>query len=102
MNHRSLKVRRMKALIKKEMFQIIRDPSSFLISVFLPILLLFLYGYGISFDLKHIKIAVVLEDNSSLSESFLASLKDSLYFDVDIKRERESAANLLTEELLKQ
>jgi len=101
MNHRSLKIRRMKALIKKEMFQIIRDPSSFLISVFLPILLLFLYGYGISFDLKHIKIAVVLEDSSSLSESFLTSLKDSVYFDVDIKRERESAANLLTEGAIK-
>jgi ABC-2 type transport system permease protein len=84
-----LSIRRIKALVVKEFLQIKKDPSSLLISGFLPILLLFLYGYGISFDLKHIKIGVVLEDSSPLATSFVDCLKFSNYFDPLISRNKE-------------
>jgi len=54
---KSGRTRRIKALIKKEMFQIIKDPSTLLISIVLPIILLFLYGYGVSLDLDRLLIA---------------------------------------------
>lgn len=79
---------RLKALIRKEVLQIFRDPSSLLISVFLPLLLLFLYGYGVSLDLNHLRIGVVLEDTAPDAVSFLQSMQDSKYFEVEVSRSR--------------
>ncbi|MBX7065633.1 MAG: ABC transporter permease [Parachlamydiales bacterium] len=80
--------RRTAALIKKEAFQIIKDPSSILIAVFLPLLLLFLYGTGVSLDLKHLRIGLVMEDTSPDAQSLAKSFVDSPYFDVKIVRDR--------------
>ncbi len=74
--------RHLKALITKEALQIIRDPSSILISIILPILLIFLYAFGVSLDLNHLRIGLVLEDTSPDAISFCRSFFDSPYFDV--------------------
>lgn len=87
-NIRAGRLRRIKALVVKEFYQIIRDPSSFLISIILPAILLFLYGFGISLDMKHIKIGLVLEEFTPSTESFAKALTDSPYFDVSIGRDR--------------
>lgn len=79
---------RIKALVIKEFFQIIRDPSSILISVVLPLLLMFLYGYGVSLDLDHLRIGLVMEDTSPDSQSLARSFIDSRYFDTTIVRHR--------------
>lgn len=81
-------MRRLKALIKKESFQIVRDPSTILISVVLPVLLLFIYGFGVSLDLNHLRVGLVLEDTAPDAISFTKSLTDSPYFDVKIVRDR--------------
>lgn len=83
-----MKVRRLKALIIKESLQIVRDPSSILISFVLPVLLIFLYAYGVSLDLKHVPIGLVLEDTSPDAISFSRSLINSPYFDVKVVRDR--------------
>ena len=88
--------RRLKALIRKEAFQIIRDPSSILISVVLPLLLLFLYGYGVSLDLDHLRIGLVMEDTAPDAQSFTKSLTDSPYFEVKIARDRREIAEEIT------
>lgn len=82
------RLRRIKALIIKETFQIFRDPSSVLISIVLPLVLLFLYGFGVSLDLDHVPIGLALEDTSPTARSFAQSLTDSRYFDVKIRRDR--------------
>lgn len=79
--------RRLKALIIKEMIQIIYDPSSILICIFLPMLLLFLYGYGVSLDLNHLRIGVVMEDTSPDVQSFVNAMVDSKFFDVTIAQD---------------
>ena len=55
-------LRRMRALIRKEMLQILRDPSSLVVAVVLPLLLLFLFGFGVSFDVTNMRIGVVIEN----------------------------------------
>ena len=80
--------RRLRALITKEFLQIIRDPSALLITVVLPLILMFLYGYGVSLDLDHLRIGVVMEDTSPDAQSFVQSIKDSRYFDAKIVRDR--------------
>lgn len=80
--------RRIKALMIKEFHQIIRDPSSILISVVLPLILLLLYGFGVSLDLDHLRIALVMEDTAPDAQSFAESMTNSRYFDVKIGRDR--------------
>ncbi len=80
--------KRIGALLVKEMFQIIRDPSSILISIVLPILFIFLYGTGVSLDLDHLRIGIVMEDTSPDVQTLVQSFTDSPYFDVTLKRDR--------------
>jgi ABC-2 type transport system permease protein len=81
-------LRRIKALLLKEGMQIIRDPSTLLITVFLPLLLIFIYGSGVSLDIKHLKIALVLEDRSKEAFDFSSTLTHSPYFEVTTTNHR--------------
>lgn len=81
-------LKRIRALLIKEFFQIIRDPSSLLISLFLPFLLMFLYGYGVSLDLDHLRLGIVVEDTSPDAQSLVRSFVDSRYFEPTIVRHR--------------
>jgi ABC-2 type transport system permease protein len=83
------RLRRIKALIVKESLQIVRDPSSILISVVLPLLLMFIYGFGVSLDVNNLKIGMLLEDRSSDALSFAESLFGSTYFDTHVYPNRE-------------
>lgn len=89
------RARRLTALIVKESYQIARDPSSLLISVFLPLLLLFLYGFGVSLDLNHLRLGLVMEDTSPDAQSFAKALTNSRYFDVTIVRDRREVVDAL-------
>lgn len=79
---------RLQALMVKEFFQIIRDPSSILISLVLPLVLMFLYGYGVSLDLNHLRLGMVLEDTAPDAQSLVKSFTNSRYFDTKIVRDR--------------
>lgn len=83
-----INLRRLKALLIKESYQIIRDPSTLLISVLLPLMLLFLYGYGVSLDLDHLRIGLVMEDTAPDARSLAESFTNSRYFDVKVVRDR--------------
>lgn len=87
--YRHPKLRRIRALAIKELFQVIRDPSSIMIAVVFPLLLLFIYGYGISLDMNHLKIGIVMEDSNPDVQSFIASMKGSKFFDVTLARNQE-------------
>jgi ABC-2 type transport system permease protein len=71
----------MRAIIRKEFIQIIRDPRSLGVAVILPIVMLLLYGYGINMDVKHIKTAVIDMDNTRESREILDAFSQSGYFD---------------------
>lgn len=80
-------LRRIKAIIIKEFYQILRDWSSLLIGFILPLVLLFIYGFGVSLDLNHLKIGLVLQDSSPDVQSFAQTLIGSPYFDVTVARD---------------
>lgn len=89
--------RRLHAMVVKEGLQIIRDPSSLLISVVLPIILMFIYGYGVSLDIDHLSIGVALEDTSPDAQSFAQALSGSPYFNVKFARNRRELDGLITD-----
>ncbi len=71
--------RRFWALLKKETRQLWRDRSNLAVGFLLPIILILLFGYGLSLDVKNAPIAVVLEDHSPAAESVMSALKGSEY-----------------------
>jgi len=73
--------RRVWSLVKKEVRQVIRDPSSIAIGIVLPVVLILLFGYGMSLDVTNVPVAVVLEDPSPASTELAASFQLSRYFD---------------------
>ena len=74
-------MRRFLAIVKKEFRQIRRDPLSLGLLVFVPALLLAMYGYALSFDVKHITVGVLNEDGTPESRELLDSLFRNPYFD---------------------
>ncbi len=95
------RMRRIAGLVRKESLQILRDPSSFLIAGVLPLLLLFIFGFGVTLDLRHIPIGVVVERQTPESDSFLASFHNSRYFDVRFARHRNEVEEDLVSGRLK-
>jgi len=71
---------RLRGFIRKEWLQIIRDPSSIAIAFVLPIVLLLIFGYGISLDARNIPLAIVTEDPGPAADSFSAGFNKSPYF----------------------
>lgn len=74
--------RRLGALVRKELIQIVNDPSSILIAFILPVMLLFLFGYAVSLDSTRIRVGVALEERTPESENLLVTLRNSKYLDV--------------------
>jgi ABC-2 type transport system permease protein len=70
------------AVALKELRQIRRDRRSLMILIFLPTFFLFLYGYALNFDIRHVALAVDDRDGSSLSRALVATFERSTYFDV--------------------
>ncbi|MBP2234574.1 ABC-2 type transport system permease protein [Sinorhizobium kostiense] len=80
--------RRFVALMRKESYQILRDPSSILIAFVLPMILLFLFGYGVSLDTTRTRISLVVEEETPLTRDLAASFTASRYFAVTQGRDR--------------
>ena len=72
--------RRLLALTRKEVRQLLRDRSNLAIGIALPVLLILLFGYGISMDIKDARVAVVMEDASPTASDVLSGLRLSNYF----------------------
>ena len=82
MNGWSAKWRRIRALTLKETRQVIRDPSSIAIGCVVPLLMILLFGYGISLDINHVSVAVVDENDSADSTALIGAFRLSPYFRV--------------------
>lgn len=70
---------RLVALTRKETRQLLRDPSSLAIGILLPILLILLFGFGLSLDVKNAPLAVVMEDSSPTATQAVAGLSLTPY-----------------------
>lgn len=73
--------RRISSLVRKEYNQLIRDRSSLVIGIVIPIMLILLIGYGLSLDVKNVPVAVVMEDASPTVQDMLSFMDGSDYFD---------------------
>jgi len=81
MNSAAASRMRLKGIIRKESLQILRDPSSIAIAFILPVVLLLLFGYGVSLDARNIPLAVVVEQADANTASFIGAFEHSEFFD---------------------
>jgi ABC-2 type transport system permease protein len=75
---------RIGGLIRKESLQILRDPASIAIAFLLPVVLLLIFGYGVSLNAKHIPLAFVADAPDIESAALYASYNHSAYFSPQI------------------
>jgi len=87
--------RRLRALCLKESYQIVRDPSSVLIAFILPVILLFIFGFGVSLDSSRMRIGLVVEDSSADAQAF----SDALFASPFIAAVRGHSRGEMIEEL---
>ena len=71
---------RLRGMIRKESLQILRDPSSIAIAFVMPLVLLLLFGYGVSLDAKHIRVALVVEQHDTNTASLTGAFARSEFF----------------------
>jgi len=69
-------------LMKKEAIHILRDARSLYLAIGLPIVLLVLFGLAITFDIHHIPLGIIDQDNTFLSRDFISRVRSSEYFKV--------------------
>lgn len=74
-------IRKTLAVAVKEIRQIRRDRRTLVILIFVPALFLLLYGYALSFDIRHVPLAVDDRDRSPESRALVSAFVNSGYFD---------------------
>ncbi|WP_226067895.1 ABC transporter permease [Dickeya zeae] len=80
--------RRLRALCLKETRQILRDPSSALIAFVIPLLLLFIFGYGINLDSSRLNVGVLMEQHSAEANSLARAFTGSPFLAVTLSDNR--------------
>jgi drug efflux transport system permease protein len=73
---------RFAAVARKEVLQIRRDTRSLIVVLIMPVILVLLFGYGVSLDLKHLPIYVYDQEGSQQSQDLLKRFQASDYFQV--------------------
>jgi ABC-2 type transport system permease protein len=74
--------RRTLAVSGKEIVHVARDPSTLYIALGMPVVLLLIFGYGISFDLDRAALAIVDDDRTPASRELVTALTSSGEFRV--------------------
>lgn len=86
---------RLRGLLRKEFLQIRRDPSSIAIAFLMPVVLLVLFGYGVSLDAEHVPVALVVENPSGDTSAFTSAFLSSRYFAPSVYRSMREAERAL-------
>jgi ABC-2 type transport system permease protein len=96
-------MKRIKAVILKETFHILRDPKSLAILFLLPVVMILVLGYSLSFDLDHIETVVIDYSQSELSRSFIHKLNHNRYYSVIqmVRGNKDQSPEETAEEMLK-
>ena len=74
-------LQRVWALSAKEVRHVLRDPRTLYLALAMPIIMLLLFGFGVSFDLEHLPITFVDQDHSSSSRELRRRLCAGDQFD---------------------
>lgn len=86
---------RLGALIYKESLQIVRDPSAIFVAFVLPVILLLLFAFAVSLDVRKVPVGVVLSSDTPTAQSLAAAFTGSRYFAVLPMRHTQEAKSAI-------
>ena len=93
--------RRFLAVLRKEWIQVRRDPFTLQMIVALPGMQLFLFGYAINADPRHLPTGLLSADHSRYERTILAAMKNTGYYDIrELSSEAEADHGLADGQLL--
>ena len=72
--------RKLTGMIRKEIFHILRDKQTLMITILLPVIMLLLYGYALTLDLKDINTRIIDYDKTQISRNFSTKFKAAKFF----------------------
>lgn len=75
-----MKLSRMAGFAHKEVLEIVRDPITVFISLVMPLVMLFLFGYAMTFDVENAPLYVVDHDRSVASRALTDQFLNTPYF----------------------
>ncbi len=73
---------RLFGVLRKETLQILRDPSSIILALVMPMVLLIIFGYGVSLDAEHVPMVLVNHDKGPMSRELAARFAGSANFKI--------------------
>jgi ABC-2 type transport system permease protein len=84
------------SILRKETREILRDPYTLGIALALPLVMLFLFAYGVNTDVRNIKLAILDYDHSTASRAYAQNFFNSGYFiSTNVVRDFEGAGDML-------
>lgn len=87
-----MKFIRLKAIVRKEFYHLIRDYRSLYLAFAIPLILIILFGYALSLDVDNVETVYIDYDRSELSRDFIRKLDASSYFHVSQRLSRTKDA----------
>lgn len=87
--------RRLRALCLKETRQILRDPSSGLIAFVIPLMLLFIFGYGINLDSSKLRLGILMEQQSEEARDLANAFIGSPYIEPTVSDNRQQLIQMM-------
>jgi len=73
---------RLLGMIVKEFIHLRRDMLALVLALVVPVAMLFIFGWAINTDVKHIPTAVFEQSGSLEAQTFLEAMANSQYFDI--------------------
>jgi ABC-2 type transport system permease protein len=77
-----MSARRLRAIFVKELHHIVRDSRSLGLALFVPVMMLLLYGYALSLDVDHVSTLVYDQDDTQASHDLIRQFQGSRYFEI--------------------
>jgi len=76
----SFQFRRARAIARKEVWHILRDPFTLMVALAIPVFLTIMFGFAIDFDMHDVRLAVYDADMTQTSRIVYQKFMDSKYF----------------------
>ena len=95
MDKQTFSWRRFISLTQKEFRQLLRDKSNLLIGILLPIVLIFIFGYGMNLDAQNVPLAVVNHSSAPQAKEIVAALNGTPYLRLQQEHSETAAQALL-------
>ncbi len=94
-------LKRFLAVLRKEWIQIRRDPFTLRMIIALPVMQLFLFGFAINANPRHLPTGLLSVNHSKYERTLVAALKNTGYYDIkSLSSEAEAEQGLADGELL--